>query len=125
MAEPQADAQLVSVTSVIANLVVRVTRDATGRGPTQARAYLNGDLVTVVMQDTLTKGEHTLVDFDRKELVLGTRRAFQEAMGPALIAGVEEATGRTVVAFLSSNSVDPDYSVESFILAPQKAALLV
>jgi hypothetical protein len=35
-----------------------------------------------------------------------------------LVAGVEALTGRRVIAFLSSNSIDPDVNVESFLLAP-------
>jgi uncharacterized protein YbcI len=34
-------------------------------------------------------------------------------------AGIEEITGRQVVAFLSANHLDPDIAIESFVLAPQ------
>jgi hypothetical protein len=36
-----------------------------------------------------------------------------------LVSGVEAITGRTVIAFLSDNHIDPDFAVETFILAPQ------
>jgi uncharacterized protein YbcI len=108
-----------SRTAAISNMVVRLTRQYTGRGPTQARTYINEDLVTVVLQDTLTKAERTLAAHDRGELVLTSRRAFQDAMQADLVAGVHEILGRDVVAFLSANHVDPDYAVETFILAPQ------
>jgi hypothetical protein len=39
-------------------------------------------------------------------------------MGPALVASVEEITGRKVVAFLSDNHITPDYAIESFVLEP-------
>ena len=39
-----------------------------------------------------------------------------------LIAGIEELTGRKVIAFLSDNSIDPDVKAKSFLLAPQDAA---
>lgn len=99
-------------------MTVRLLSQYTGRGPTKARAYLQDDLVTIVLQDTLTKGEQTLVDKDRRELVLTTRATFQEVMGEDLIAGIETITGRKVIAFLSANHIDPDIAIESFVLAP-------
>src|SRR5258706_453589 len=46
-----------SVAADISNAVVRLLSDYTGRGPTKARTYLHEDLVSVVLRDTLTKGE--------------------------------------------------------------------
>jgi uncharacterized protein YbcI len=107
-----------SKAAAISNMVVRLTSQYTGRGPTKARTYMHDDLVTVVLQDTLTKAERTLVAHDRRELVLSARRAFQAAMQADLVAGLHEIIGREVVAFLSANHADPDYAVETFILAP-------
>ncbi len=107
-----------SKTAAISNLTVRLLSQYTGRGPTKARTFLNDDMVTVVLQDTLTKAERMLVDKDRRALVLQTRTTFQEVMGDDLIAGIEEILGRNVVAFLSANHIDPDIAVETFILAP-------
>jgi len=107
-----------SKAAAISNLTVRLLSQYTGRGPTKARTFLNDDMVTVVLQDTLTKAEITLVGTGHHETVLSTRKTFQDVMGPDLIAGVEKVTGRTVVAFLSANHVDPDVAVESFLLAP-------
>jgi hypothetical protein len=36
-----------------------------------------------------------------------------------LIAGVEELTGRKVIAFFSANHIEPDAGLESFLLAPR------
>ena len=104
--------------SAISNATVRLLSDYTGRGPTKARTYITGDLISVVLQDTLTKGERSLVSGGEEDLVMRTRRAHQITMSTDLIASVEEITGRSVVAFLSSNHIDPDYAVESFVLAP-------
>ncbi len=112
-----------SKSAAISNLTVRLLSQYTGRGPTKARTFFNDDMVTVVLQDTLTKAEQTLVSKDRRELVLVTRTTFQEVMGDDLIAGIEEITGRTVTAFLSANHIDPDIAVETFILAPTPSAL--
>ncbi|MEA2154995.1 MAG: hypothetical protein QOE11_1135 [Solirubrobacteraceae bacterium] len=111
-----------SKSSAISNLTVRLLSQYTGRGPTKARTFFNDDLVTVVLQDTLTKGELSLVDNARGELVLTTRASFQEIMGDDLVAGVEEVLGRKVIAFLSANHIDPDIAIESFVLAPEEPA---
>jgi len=102
----------------ISNLVVRLLSEHTGRGATQARTHFNDNLITVVVQDLMTKGEHSLIRDGRGDLVLETRRAYQHAMGDELSAGVEDITGRKVIAFLSANHLDPDIAIESFMLAP-------
>lgn len=104
--------------AAISNHVVRVVSDYTGRGPTKARSYLNENIVTVVLQDTLTKGERSLVGDDRDDLVLTMRKAYQSTMRSDLVAGIEEILGRKVTAFLSDNHIDPDVGVEVFLLAP-------
>ncbi len=93
-------------------------REYTGRGPTKARTYVNEDLITVVLQDTLTMGERSLVRDGEVELVLASRKAFQRTMSTQMIAAVERHSGRSVLAFLSDNHVDPDVAVESFVLHP-------
>lgn len=106
--------------AAISNAVVRVFSTCTGRGPTRARTYLHDDLVTVLVQDTLTRGERTLVGDGKARLVLSTRREFQDTMRSDLVAQVEELTGRTVVAFFSDSHIDPDAALESFLLAPRE-----
>ncbi len=107
-----------SKTAAISTLTVRLLSQYTGRGPTKARTFVNDDLVSIVLQDTLTKAEQTLVERDHEALVLTTRATFQQVMRDDLVAGIEGILGRTVIAFLSANHVDPDIAVESFILAP-------
>jgi len=121
--EPAQPSPAGSNSAAISNLTVRLLSQYTGRGPTKARTFFNDDMVTVVLQDTLTKAETTLVDKDRRELVLLTRLTFQEVMGDDLIAGIEAITGRAVTAFLSANHIDPDIAVETFLLAPTQPAL--
>jgi uncharacterized protein YbcI len=103
----------------ISNLVVRLLTEYTGRGPTKARTHFNDNLITVVVQDLLTKGERSLIRDGKADLVLETRRAYQLTMRDDLTAGIEEITGRQVIAFLSANHINPDIALESFVLAPQ------
>jgi uncharacterized protein YbcI len=88
----------------------------TGRGPTKSRAYVNRDAVTVLLHDTLTKGERRLASGGHAADVLQTRSHYQTMMRDALVASVEELTGRRVVAFMSANHIDPDMAVETFVL---------
>jgi uncharacterized protein YbcI len=96
-------------------------REYTGRGPTRARTYIDEDLISVVLQDTLTMGERSLVRDGEVELVLASRKAFQRTMSRQMIAAVEAHSGRTVFAFLSDNHIDPDVAVESFVLEPRSS----
>jgi uncharacterized protein YbcI len=109
-----------AIALAISNATVRLLSEYTGRGPTKARTYINDDLITIVLQDNLTKGERSLVADGQVTLVLANRKAYQNTMGASLIAAVEEISGRRVIAFLSDNQVDPDYAVESFVLAPRE-----
>jgi uncharacterized protein YbcI len=105
--------------AAVSTLMVRLFNDYAGRGPVRARSYIDGDLVCIVVEDTLTKGEHSLLEDGRDDLVLATRRAYQSAMREDAIAGVEELTGRKVRAFLSDNHLAPDVAVECFVLEPE------
>jgi uncharacterized protein YbcI len=108
-----------SIASAISGAVVQLMREYTGRGPTRARTYINDDLITVVLQDTLTMGERSLVRDGEVDLVLASRKAFQRTMSREMIAAVEKHSARRVLAFLSDNHVDPDIAIESFVLVPK------
>jgi uncharacterized protein YbcI len=105
-----------SVNASISNRVVQLMSAYTGRGPTRARTSIDQDLVSVVLRDTLTKGERSLVADGRSELVLSMRKAYQDTMRNDLVAAIEELLGRRVIAFLSDNHIDPDLAIESFVL---------
>jgi uncharacterized protein YbcI len=111
-----------SIAARISNHVVQVVRTYTGRGPTRAWTSIDSDLISVVLGDTLTKGERSLVADDRAQFVIDVRRAYQQTMRRELVGGIEEITGRKVIAFLSDNHIDPDIAVESFVLEPHQAA---
>jgi uncharacterized protein YbcI len=108
-----------SVSARISNLVVQLVHTYTGRGPTKAWTSIDADLITVVLRDMLTKGEQSLVSESRAHLVLEMRQAYQPTMRHELIAGVQELSGRRVIAFMSANHLNPDIAIESFVLEPQ------
>jgi uncharacterized protein YbcI len=105
--------------TAISTAVVRIVREHTGRGPTRARSSIRDNVVVVVLQETMLTAEHSLVDNDKAALVVEMRRSFQQAMRAELSAAVAQLTGREVVAFLSDSHLEPDYSVEVFVLAPE------
>jgi uncharacterized protein YbcI len=95
---------------------VQLLSEYTGRGPTRAHTMIGRDSATIVLRDTLTKGERSLVSAGKDDEVLHARFAYQQVMRKELTALVEQALGRKVIAFLSSNHLDPDVAVEFFLL---------
>jgi uncharacterized protein YbcI len=100
----------------ISDAIVRVSADFIGRGPTRAKTYLNHHIVFCVMQETLTRGERSLVAEGDGESVREMRRRFQDAMRPHLCGAIESLTGRQVVSFLSDNDVESETAIEVFVL---------
>lgn len=111
-----------SLAAAISNAVVRITAECTGRGPTKARTSIRDDLIVVLMQETLTKGERSLHNAGDCELVLQTRAGYQNAMRRDLIVAIETLSERTVIAFMSANHIDPDMGAAMFVLQPTPVA---
>jgi uncharacterized protein YbcI len=105
-----------SLTAVISSRVVGIIREYTGRGPTKARTSIRDNVIVVMLEDTLTKGERALVASGRAEKVLDIRKEFQDAMRDDCMATVSQLTGRRVIAMMSSNHIDPDLAAELFVL---------
>ena len=104
------------LTSDISTAIVRMMREYTGRGPLKARTTITGNVVLVMLEQTLTKGEQVLVAKGRNENVLALRHEFQEAMRDESSAQVAELTGRDVIAMMSANHLAPDLAAEIYVL---------
>jgi hypothetical protein len=65
------------VRAAISRAVVRLFSDHTGRGPTKARTTIDGELVVVLLHDSMTHAEKTLVQAGKHAEVLQIRRTFQ------------------------------------------------
>lgn len=102
----------------ISNAMVKLIRETTGRGPTQARTTVGRDHVLVMLRDTLTKGELKLAEHGFGDDVLHIRHRYQEALRADATAMIEEMVGRRVIGFMSDNHLDPDVAAEVFILEP-------
>jgi uncharacterized protein YbcI len=107
--------------AMISTATVQLLNEYTGRGPTKAKTRIDGDLVTVLLADTLTKGERKLVERDNSSRVLQLRHDYQQAMRDDLVAIVERQLDRRVIAFMSQNHIDPDLAIEVFVLEPNQA----
>jgi uncharacterized protein YbcI len=102
--------------SAISTAIVRLMREYTGRGPMKAQTTIRGNVVLVMLEQTLTKGEQVLVAKGRSENVLALRREYQEAMRDESSEKVAELTGREVTAMMSANHLSPDLAAEIYIL---------
>ena len=110
-----------SLVAAISNAVVKCTREYTGRGPTKARTTIGNDMIVTRIEDTLTKGERSLAESGKGDMVTDIRRCFQMTMREALTAEIEKLTGRKVIAFMSDNHIEPDMGVEIFVLEPSSS----
>jgi uncharacterized protein YbcI len=82
--------------------MVRLFKEQFGRGPTSARTVWTGDIVTVVLEDTLTPAERNLVKMGQHERLRETRLFFQYASVSEFCQPVERITGRKVRAYTSA-----------------------
>lgn len=101
----------------ISRRMVQLHAEYYGRGPTRAKTYIAGELVAVVLEETFTRAERTLLEHGDAEEIQQIRRRFQQRMEQQFRAVVEQATGRKVRAFLSETSLEADIAVEIFLLA--------
>ena len=119
------DTTLGRVRSVISTEMTRLHREYYGRGPTKARTYIQDDLVVVVLEETFTRAERTLVERGEIDAIQQIRRRFQQQMSAEFTALVEQATGRKVRAFLSETNLEADTAVEIFLLADGRTDMSV
>jgi uncharacterized protein YbcI len=106
----------------ISNGMVQLLARVTGRGPTKARTTIGRDNVFVMLADTLTIGERSLVEAGFGDHVLETRSRYQSAMRHEAVFLIETIMRRKVVGFMSDNHLDPDLACEIFALEPGEPA---
>lgn len=93
-----------------------------GKGPTKAKTHIVNDTVVCILKGGFTTVERTLLDTGDSESVHLMRRSFQQAMEQDFRKVVEGATGRTVIAYMSTLHTDPDLAVELFVMEPLEEA---
>jgi uncharacterized protein YbcI len=112
-----------TVLAQVSNEMVRLYKYQFGRGPTGARSsWCGGDVITCVLEDTLTPAEKNLVKLGEHQRLRNMRTFFQYATVRDFCEPVERLTGRKVRAFISGIDTAVDgISVETFVLHPDGA----
>jgi uncharacterized protein YbcI len=105
-----------SVRNSISNAMVALKKRYYGKGPENARTYLNDNFVFVALEGGLTRNEQTLLDADKRDLVRNYRLAFQETMEKPTTDAIEQITGRRVIGYHSQITFNPPHSFEIFVL---------
>jgi uncharacterized protein YbcI len=103
----------------ISNAVSRLHKEFVGRGPTNSRTTIDGNLVVCLLEGGYTRAEQTLTANDKGEVVAAGRLGLQDAMRQAMIAAVEQTMGRRVQSFMSANDLEQNLQVEVFVLSPE------
>jgi len=89
----------------ISNGIVRVYRDAAGKGPSSCKAYWAGqDILLVMMRGGFTAAERLLYDGGHGDVARESWHKVQARMSGTIAA----LTGREVIAFMSATHQDPD-----------------
>jgi uncharacterized protein YbcI len=103
----------------ISNAMVRLYKEAFGRGPTKARAQFAGaDTLVVILEASLTVPERNLVAMGEDQRLREARLFFQYHLEDQFRSIVEQALGRRTVAFVSGIDTKRDVAVEVFTLEP-------
>ena len=102
----------------IAREIVRIHEESYGRGAASAEAMVAEGWVIVILDDLeLLPNEKVLVEKGKEDTVLQVRAQYQQAIRSSFSAAIERATGRTVVGFASTTSLEePRFMVEIFRL---------
>ncbi len=104
----------------ISNAISRLHKDFVGRGPTNSRTTIDGNLVVCLLEGGYTRAEETLTANDKSDVVHAGRLGLQDAMRQGMIAAVEQTTGRRVYSFMSANDLEQNLQVEVFVLTPEQ-----
>jgi uncharacterized protein YbcI len=100
----------------ITNRIVAFMREHYGRGPIKAKTYVLDNLIVCVLSDGFTAIERTMMEGGEPDRVLDMRRDFQRMMKQRYSEMIEQLTGRKVLAFLSQAHVEPDLTIEIFLM---------
>jgi uncharacterized protein YbcI len=100
----------------ITNRIVALMREHYGRGPIKAKTYVLDNLIVCVLSNGFTAIERTMMEGGEPNQVLEMRRGFQRLMKERYTEMIEALTGRKVLAFLSQAHVEPDLTIEMFLM---------
>jgi len=102
--------------AAVTSALVGIHTEYLGRGPKTASTFHHDNVLVTLMHGVLTQAEKALTQTNRDDAVTNIRHLFQKTMQADFTVAIERLTGRTVIAFISGNHVDPDIAAEMFIL---------
>lgn len=103
----------------IANAIVRVYKDAFGRGPTKARARFAGpDVLVVLLEDIMTVVERNLIERGEVARVHEQRLFLQLALEDRKRSEVERLLERRTITSICGVDPGRDIAAELFTLEP-------
>jgi uncharacterized protein YbcI len=106
----------------IANVMVRLYKDAFGRGPSKTRAMFSGsDTLVVLLENMMTIAERQLVALGEQARVREQRLFLQLALEDKKRSEVERILRRRALACVSGTDPDRDLAAEVFLLEPDPA----
>jgi uncharacterized protein YbcI len=113
--EPPSQAE---VNDEIALEILRILEESYGAGAASAQAVVTDGWVVVILDELeLLPNEQFLVERGERDAVAHVRAQYQHAIQDNFRAAIERATGRRVIGFASTNSVeDPRFMAEIFKL---------
>jgi len=102
----------------ISREILRIHEESYGSGSEHAHTYVGNGYVIVVLDDLeLLPNEKFLIENGKHETVTQVRTRYQEAIKTSFTAAIERATGRNVIGFASTTSLDdPPFVAEIFRL---------
>jgi uncharacterized protein YbcI len=108
----------VEVRDEISREILRIHQESYGKGAAESHVYIGDGFVVVVLDDLeLLPNEKFLVEHGKHETVIQVRTQYQHAIQASFRAAIERATGRTVIGFASTTSMDePRFVAEIFKL---------
>jgi uncharacterized protein YbcI len=88
-----------------------------GGGPARVFTQATDRVVIVVLEETFSIAEQTLIARNESEGIQDIRRRFQRIQEEEFRSIVEQATGHQVRSFVSDTDLEQNISIEVFILA--------
>jgi uncharacterized protein YbcI len=106
------------VSDEISREILRIHEESYGKGAGMAHTYIGEGFVVVVLDDLeLLPNEKFLIDKGQQDTVIQVRTQYQVAIQASFRAAIERATGRSVIGFASTTSMDePRFVAEIFKL---------
>jgi uncharacterized protein YbcI len=97
---------------------VRLVKQYTGRGPSNAYTLIGRDYLVTFFRQTMTETEQALTEHGQGDFASKIREMIHATMRPEVEEIVERLTGRRVIAVLADHTAEPDIGMLACVLEP-------